>query len=131
MKRYTIPTCILSVPFALATVRAMAAPSLQYKAGDIEIPAASSDEPRVTAFNQQTIEAAGNYLDQGAVAWTRSKPCIACHTTGAYMAERPSLTQWLGPPSDEVLEDFVATIPAPNQKAKQNRSVWRALGLAQ
>ena len=90
--------------FAVCCVGATQAaegPSLQYKADGIEIKAASADEPKVEAFNAESIRAAATYLDQGALAWTRAKSCIACHTTGPYMADRPMLTKLLGPPKSQ------------------------------
>jgi squalene-hopene/tetraprenyl-beta-curcumene cyclase len=121
---------ILIIPWLCATP-VISGPALQYSAKGIAVPAASADEPKMKSFSQESIRAAAKYLDQGAVAWTRSKSCVACHTTGVYMAERPSLTKWLGSPNDEVLDDFVQGVPTGQQKSKGNRSIWRALGLAE
>lgn len=107
----------------------------QYKAGDIAIPTATADEPKVAAFGAESIRAAAKYLDDGASAWARSRSCMACHTTGVYMAERTVLTKLLGPPRDEILGDFVADIPAEGDETTKTQphafSVWRSLGLAQ
>ena len=108
----------------------------QYKSGDIAIPAASADEPKVREFGAASFRAAGKYLDDGALAWTRERSCIACHTTGVYMAERPALTALLGPPSQEVLAEFIADLPdesvGQTQKPRgQYYPVGRSLGLAQ
>lgn len=68
----------------------------QYESGEILIPAATSTEPRVTSFGKASVLAAAKYLDDGAAAWAESHSCVACHTTGSYMAERPALSPWLG-----------------------------------
>src|SRR5690606_33983740 len=79
----------------------------QYTADGIEIPDANAEEPLLKTFNQ---EAAAKYLDDGAVAWINSYRCIACHTSGTYMAERPGLTKTLGPPRQELLEYFIHAV---------------------
>ena len=109
-----------------------AKPPFQYKSEGIEVPAATADEPRVKAFGPDTIKAARKYLDDGAHHWVREKSCIACHSTGVYMVERSALTPWLGKPSEEVLRDFVETVPAKVGDADGGtiQSVWRSGGLA-
>ena len=133
----------LPILFFLVSVTAMAAnkPVLQYDSGAIKIPVPTADEPKVKAFNAESTRAAAQYLDDGAHSWTREKSCIACHTTGAYMEERPGLTPFLGKPSEEVLADFIKTIPdkLPEPKTsgaityypQADRSVWRSVGLAE
>ena len=116
-------------------------PQLQYNSGDIHISIPTAGEPKVTAFGAESIRAAAKYLDDGAVAWMREKSCIACHTPGAYMVDRPMLTQQLGKPSEEVLADFVGDIrdQVPATKAAggityypgAERVVWRTAGLVQ
>ncbi len=116
-------------------------PQFQYAAGDIRISIPSADEPKVKAFNADTIRAAAKYLDDGAVAWMREKSCVACHTPGAYMLDRPMLTKSLGKPNEEVLAGFINSIQneLPGTKEKQGityyaqaeRAVWRAAGLVQ
>ena len=111
-------------------------PGNQYQAGDIEIAAASADEPKVESFNPDTILAAAKYLDDGAIAWTQSRKCITCHTNGTYMVERPGLTQFLGKPSEEMLPLFQRGLPteAPKPGNGGNRPVyrliWQTLGLS-
>ena len=107
-------------------------PEFQYKSAGIEVPAATADEPRVKAFGPETIKAAAKYLDDGAHHWVREKSCIACHSTGSYMVERPVLTSLLGKPSDEVLAQFIKFIPKPEAKTDISSftSVWRSSGLA-
>jgi squalene-hopene/tetraprenyl-beta-curcumene cyclase len=115
-------------------------PAYQYHSPGISVPAATADEPKVGIFGPESIRAARKYLDDGAHHWVREKSCVACHSTGVYMAERPALTDLLGPPSEEVLQDFIDSIPDKIGKPRlQNgvkyfgasiQSVWRSLGLA-
>ena len=70
----------------------------QYKSDGIEVPAATADEPKVVAFGPESILAAKQYLDDGANYWVRERSCVACHSTGVYMVERPALTKLLGKP---------------------------------
>ena len=107
-------------------------PKFQYKSEGIEVPAATADEPKVKAFSPDSIRAARKYLDDGAHHWVREKSCIACHSTGTYMVDRPVLTPLLGKPSDEVLADFIGSILKPEAKADISAisSVWRSSGLA-
>ena len=121
----------------LPRAKARSGPGYQYKAGDIEIVAASADEPKAESFGQDSILAAAKYLEDGAIAWTRSRKCITCHTNGTYMVERPSLTAYFGKPSEEVLRLFQRDIPtkaAAPEKGRQRpayRLIWQTLGLAQ
>lgn len=103
-------------------------PGTQYKTAGIEIPHATADEPILKSFNQ---EAAVKYLDDGAVAWVRSNGCIACHTSGTYMAERTGLTKVLGPPKEEIFKNFSRAVY--NEPAYKGDFwfAWRALGLAE
>jgi squalene-hopene/tetraprenyl-beta-curcumene cyclase len=116
-------------------------PQFQYESGDIRISLPTADEPRVKSFGAESIRAAAKYLDDGAVAWMREKSCVACHTPGAYMLDRPLLTKQLGKPNEEVLAVFITglqdKLPAKKEKdgvtyyALAERAVWRAAGLVQ
>ena len=79
-------------------------PFPQYLHEDIKIPAASADEPLLTTFS---LKKAGDYLENGAIAWTRKRKCVSCHTTGTYMQVRPLLSEVLGKPSTEIRNLFV------------------------
>ncbi len=115
-------------------------PAYQYEFGLIRIAAASDTETPVKDFGKETLVAAAKYLDDGALAWAGGRKCIACHTTGAYMAERPALSAWLGPPRDEIRVHFVKAIPSELSEPQldggiryyrsADRAVWCALGLA-
>ncbi len=115
-------------------------PAFQYESDGIRVPSATADEPKVKLFGPASVLAARKYLDDGALHWVREKSCVACHSTGVYLAERPALTKLLGPPSEEVLKDFIETVPTKNGKPRLVRgvkyfggsiqSVWRSLGLA-
>jgi len=119
---------------ALASAPATAPkrPEFQYKSEGIEVPAARADEPKVQAFGPATVRAAAKYLDDGAHHWVREKSCIACHSTGVYMVERSALTKQLGKPSEEVLNDFIKSVPKKDGKPGDSAiaSVWRSSGLA-
>jgi squalene-hopene/tetraprenyl-beta-curcumene cyclase len=107
-------------------------PEFQYKSAGIEVPAARADEPKVEAFGPETVKAAAKYLDDGSLCWVREKSCVACHSTGVYMVERSVLTKQLGKPSDEVLNDFIKSVPQKDGKPGDGAiaSVWRSSGLA-
>ena len=112
----------------------------QYNSPGIQVPAAQADEPKVKRFGPESVRAARKYLDDGAHHWVREKSCVACHSTGTYMAERPILTPLLGPPSSEVWQDFIDGIPTRKAKPRIRngskyyggsiKTVWRGLGLA-
>lgn len=151
MKRFALPILLLAVSSvsapaqepskAAAKPRPQPRPALQYDSGAIRIPVPRADDPRVREFGAESIRAAAKYLDDGAVAWLRERSCLACHTPGAYMLDRPALTPWLGRPNEEVHDRFVAGIsdelPATRQAggiryhAQAERAVWRAAGLVQ
>lgn len=117
-----------------------AKPAFQYQSKGIEVVAATADEPKVEAFGTASLQAAVKYLDDGAHHWVREKNCIACHSTGVYMAERPFLTNYFGKPSEEVLNNFITGIPeqvvGPQTRdgvpffPQAAASIWRSLGLA-
>src|SRR4051794_35965354 len=86
-------------------------PAFQYKSAGIEVPAATPDEPKVKVFGPESVRAAAKYLDDGALSWVRERDCLACHSTGVYMVERSALTKILGRPSEEVLKNFIDTVP--------------------
>ncbi len=147
MKRLALPILLLAVSSAPAQESPKTAakprpkPTLQYDSGDIRISLPSADDPKVQPFGPESIRAAAKYLDHGALAWMRERPCLSCHTPGAYMLDRPVLTPWLGRPEEEVHDRFVAGIqdelPATKEAggityyALAERAVWRAAGLVQ
>ena len=118
-------------------------PEFQYKTEGIQVSIPTADEPRVKAFGPDTIKAAAKYLDDGAICWVREKTCVNCHTTGPYLSERPALSKQLGKPLEEVLADFVKTVPAEVKPQKETEkdgikyyggswsSIWRSMGLAE
>jgi squalene-hopene/tetraprenyl-beta-curcumene cyclase len=118
-------------------------PKFQYESGDIRVSIPTADEPRVKVFGPESIKTAVQYLEHGAVAWVREKSCVNCHTTGPYMTERTAWTKQFGPASEEVLKDFVGSVPKEVKPVKETEtrghkhypntfySVWRSLGLAE
>ena len=79
----------------------------QYEFGPIKIPRAQAAEP---TRHEVSVELATKYVEDGAVAWTRNRKCVTCHTNGTYMALRPSLIGPLGEPSQEVRDLFVTLL---------------------
>ncbi|WP_339733975.1 prenyltransferase/squalene oxidase repeat-containing protein [uncultured Gimesia sp.] len=79
----------------------------QYKYEQIAIPEASADEPIRREFS---LALADQYLEQGAVAWTKQRKCVSCHTNGLYLFSRPELTLELGPPAVENRDFFIAEL---------------------
>ena len=130
-----------STGFAVETPAPKPKPEFQYQSGDIAVPAATADEPKVAKFDASTVLAARQYLDDGALSWVREKSCVNCHTTGPYLSERPALSPVLGKPKEEVLADFVESIPKGDAKETEKNghkyvpgswtAVWCALGLAE
>jgi squalene-hopene/tetraprenyl-beta-curcumene cyclase len=118
-------------------------PQFQYESGDIRVSLPAADEPRVASFGPASIAAAVKYLEDGAVCWVREKSCVNCHTTGPYMSERTAWVRQFGPPSEEVLANFVESVPQEVKPVKETEknghrfhpgafsSVWRAMGMAE
>jgi squalene-hopene/tetraprenyl-beta-curcumene cyclase len=141
------PACLFLFAAALACAadapKPKPRPAFQYETEGVQISIPTADEPRVTAFGPDTIKAASKYLEGGAISWVREKNCINCHTTGPYMTERPALTPLLGKPNEEILADFIDSVPpkvAPVKEAEKDglkyhprsyMSVWCSLGLAE
>lgn len=79
-----------------------------------------------------------DYMEQGALAWTKDWQCVACHTNGSYMVVRPLLTQQLGPPQKEMRDYFVQSLREqmagdpddPKWKPEPTQVVYIAAGLA-
>ena len=86
-------------------------PKFQYETGGIRVSLPSANEPRVAGFGPESIQAAAKYLEDGALTWVREKSCVNCHTTGPYMSERTAWIPQFGPPSDEILADFIEDVP--------------------
>src|SRR5262245_64003338 len=119
---------LLTVP-GIASAAEPMKPAFQYKSDGIEVPAATTDEAKVRTFGPETVKAAAKYLDDGAHYWVREKTCLACHSTGVYMVERSALTRQLGKPSEEVLKDFIKSVPKAEGKpgdGNAGTSVWRS-----
>jgi squalene-hopene/tetraprenyl-beta-curcumene cyclase len=108
----------------------------QYESPDITIPPASADERVLKKFS---LVKANDYLEKGALAWTRKRGCVTCHTTGTYMQIRPALTLVLGEPTEEIRELFTGELanfkklkPAALQKGtKPAEIIYTAAGLAE
>jgi squalene-hopene/tetraprenyl-beta-curcumene cyclase len=78
----------------------------QYHRKDVTYARPSPAEPKVPF----SAGLAATYLEQGTLAWTGERQCVACHTNGSYMVVRPLLTAQLGPPQKEMRDFFVKTL---------------------
>ncbi len=76
----------------------------QYEFEELTVDAASADEPLNPMLS---IESALEHLDHGALAWSRQRKCVTCHTNGSYMVIRPALTPQFGKPRESIREFFV------------------------
>lgn len=83
-------------------------PEHQYSHGEITVKAANAEEPVRAEFS---LEHALDYLDRGALAWTRDRGCVSCHTNGSYMLTRPALIDVAGVPDGEVRDFFASEVP--------------------
>ncbi len=131
---------LLLIPLLIAPVHAK--PEFQYQSGSIRVPVPSAAEPK-TPFGPDSIRAATQYLEAGALSWVREKNCVNCHTTGPYLSERPALSHLLGKPTPEILADFLKGVPErPSAQTETEKdghryypgswtSIWRSLGLAE
>lgn len=89
----------------------------QYEHEDIVVPAAWAEEPRRESVS---VEKAAAYVEDGAIAWSGSRNCVACHTTGAYLGMRPMLTESLGRPANTVRELFVSDLAEREAEADED-----------
>jgi squalene-hopene/tetraprenyl-beta-curcumene cyclase len=140
-----LPATLLAINLAAAQTPAKKPrPEFQYQSGDIRVSLPAADEPRVKAFGPDSVKAALKYLEDGATCWVREKTCVNCHTTGPYLSERTAWTAQFGKPSEEVLADFIESVPKDVREVKEATtksghkhypaaftSVWRSLGLAE
>jgi squalene-hopene/tetraprenyl-beta-curcumene cyclase len=143
MKLATLVLLLAASASAADEPKAKPKPAFQYQTDGIAISIPSETEPKVEHFGVDSIQAAAKYLNDGAVCWVREKTCVNCHTTGPYMAERPALSKYFGKPNDEILADFIKTVPekAVPQKETEKEglkyypgswtSIWRSMGLAE
>lgn len=99
-----------SVPIALRRVSGEEAwhiPLLyQYHLDGVTYDRPAPDEPRIPFSPRLAVD----YMEQGAMAWTREGQCVACHTNGTYMVVRPLMTPELGAPQQALRDYFVSTL---------------------
>src|SRR5262245_59569396 len=142
--RLTVAACATFSLTAFAHGQNAPKPAFQYQSGDIRVSIPSADEPRVKTFGAESLKAAENYLEAGALSWVRGdRTCVNCHTTGPYMAERTAWSKHFGKPNEEVHANFVMALPNEIKGVKQTdkdghkyypgatSSVWRSVGLAE
>lgn len=92
----------------------------QYEFGPIGIPRAQASEPIRHEFS---VDLALRFVEQGAAAWTRGRKCVSCHTTGSYLALRPSLSGRFGEPNREVRDLFVQLLRQGVRQLGENRGL--------
>jgi squalene-hopene/tetraprenyl-beta-curcumene cyclase len=132
--------------FSLTVVahgQASSKPEFQYQVNDVRVSIPSADEPRVKAFGPESLQAAAEYLELGALSWVRGRTCVNCHTTGPYMSEYTAWTRQFGKPNEEVRANFVKAVPSELKAVRETdknghkyypaatSSVWRSVGLAE
>jgi len=103
---FGVVTCVCC-SWAMAQTPETKEQKYQYHYEQIAIPEATADEPIRKEFS---LELADRYLEQGAVAWTKQRKCVSCHTNGLYLFSRPELSLELGPPSIENRDFFVSEL---------------------
>ena len=108
----------------------------QYSADGIEVPGASSGEPRIEWSKSLGLE----HLDDAALAWGSSRKCVSCHTNGTYLLIRPIMTQSVGAPNRKIRDFFVRQLDeirrldpekAKTQGTRAAQVIYIAAGLAQ
>jgi squalene-hopene/tetraprenyl-beta-curcumene cyclase len=116
---------------------------LQYELDNARYTIPTADEPRVSKFGKDSLEAAARYLEVGAASWVRGRACVNCHTTGPYLTDFNPLADHFGKPNEEVLASFAKAVPKVIEEVQvvhENGhsyypsaffSVWRSAGLAE
>ncbi len=99
-----------SVPIALRRVSGEEAWHVplqyQYHLDGVTYDRPAPDEPRIPFSPRLAVD----YMEQGAMAWTREGQCVACHTNGTHMVVRPLMTPELGAPQQALRDYFVSTL---------------------
>jgi len=106
----------------------------QYHFKDTTYARPAPQEPRIPFVPRLAVD----YMEQGAIAWTGEKQCVACHTNGTYMVVRPLMTPELGAPQQAMRDFWVAELRSAltADPAKRNgnfdgtQAVYLAAGLA-
>lgn len=106
----------------------------QYHYKDVTYARPAPAEPKIPFAPRLAVD----YMEQGAMAWTGERQCVACHTNGTYMVVRPLMTPELGAPQQAMrdfwvseLKDALATEPAKRSgQFDGTQAVYLAAGLA-
>ena len=130
--------CLLAVatPALVARAQDKADGPYQYKFESIFVGPATADEAKLAELS---VEKAGAYLDQGALAWNGERKCVSCHTNGTYMQIRPALSAKLGPPNPAIRAHYVASLEQFAKKSAEQQqesvapaqAIYLAAGLAE
>lgn len=115
MKAIRVICWVMVLGGAGLSLQAGKAEDPQYKFEEILIPRASAEEEVRSEFS---LNAAVEYLEQGAHAWSGQKKCVSCHTNGTYMQIRPALSELLGAPAVSHREFFVRQLEKLNEQPR-------------
>ena len=106
----------------------------QYHHKGITYARSSPNEPRIPFTPRLAVD----YMDQGALAWTKERGCISCHSNGTYMMVRPLMSGDLGAPQQAMHDFWVSELKTAlaadakqrNGKFDGTEAVYLAAGLA-
>ena len=106
----------------------------QYHYEDITYDRPFLEEPKIPFAPRLAVD----YMEQGTMAWTGERGCIACHTNGTYMVVRPLMTPELGAPQQamrafwlsELKSDLAEDPKLHNGSFDGTQAVYLAAGLA-
>ena len=106
----------------------------QYHYEDITYDRPFLEEPKIPFAPRLAVD----YMEQGAIAWTGERGCIACHTNGTYMVVRPLMTPELGAPQQAMREFWLSELKSAladdpklrNGSFDGTQAVYLAAGLA-
>ncbi len=106
----------------------------QYHHKEVTYARPSPEEPKIPFAPRLAVD----YMEQGAMAWTGERGCIACHSNGSYMVVRPLMSPELGAPQQAMHDFWVSELKAalaadPKQRNGNfdgTQAVYLAAGLA-
>ena len=86
----------------------------QYHLNEVTYSRPAPEEPKIPFSPRLAVD----YMEQGALAWTKEWQCVACHTNGTYMVVRPMMATELGAPQQQMRDYFVSVL----HKAQQGKA---------
>jgi squalene-hopene/tetraprenyl-beta-curcumene cyclase len=109
MKKWTWLPLVVVLLSRTAVAEDARQQKFQYEAEGIQVVEARADEPLRA---EVSLDLAAASLENGALAWSKTRKCVTCHTNGSYMVTRPALTSVLQAPSNEIRTFFVDQLKA-------------------